>query len=743
MLEILRKEQLYAKLSKCEFWLTEVSFLGHIVSKEGIRVDPKKIEVVVEWKPPRNVTEVCSFLGLAGYYRRFVKGFSMIAAPMTRLLQKNVKYEWSEKCQGSFEKLKAFLTEAPVLTQPTCGKEYVIYSDASLNELGCVLMQEGKVVAYASRQLKPHEKNYPTHDLELAAIVFALKIWRHYLYGEKCFIYTDHKSLKYLPSQRELNLRQRRWMELIKDYDCVIDYHPGKANVVADALSRKTVQTLRALNANLSLSDDGTVVAELVARLNLLNRVLEAQKKDEKISAIIDQIRDGKETEFTVNENGVLCYKARVCVPDDDELRKAILEEAHSGSFAIHPGSTKMYQDLKMSFWWSGMKRDVSEFVTKCLVCQRVKAEHQVPSGLLQPIKIPEWKWDRITMDFVVGLPLTGRKHDSVWVVVDRLTKSAHFLPVRTDYSLDKIAELYIKEIVRLHEIPISIISYRDLRFTSRFWGKLQEAMGTRLNFSTTFHPQTDGQSERVIQILEDMLRSCAIDYEGSWDRHIPLVEFVYNNSFQSSIGMAPYEALYGRKCRTPLCWTELSERKVIGPDLIRETKEKVKIIREKLKVATDRQKSYTDMKRKDIRYEVGEKVFLKVSPWKKVMRFGKKGKLSPRFIGPYEVIEKVGPVAYKLALPPDLEKIDNVFHVSMLRRYRSDPTHIVSSETIELRPDLTYEEEPLENMALEVKELRNKKIPLVKVLWRNHKTEEATWESEETMRQQYPQLFN
>ena len=695
--------------------------------------------MVVEWKPPRNVTEIRSFLGLAGYYRRFVKGFSMIAAPMTRLLQKNVKYEWSEKCQRSFEKLKAFLTEAPVLTQPTCGKEYVIYSDASLNGLGCVLMQEGKVVAYASRQLKPHEKNYPTHDLELAAIVFALKIWRHYLYGEKCFIYTDHKSLKYLPSQRELNLRQRRWMELIKDYDCVIDYHPGKANVVADALSRKTVQTIRALNANLSLSDDGAVVAELVARPKLLNRVLEAQNKDEKISAIIDQIGDGKETEFTVNENGGLYYKDRVCVPDDDELRKAILEEAHSGSFAIHPCSTKMYQDLKMSFWWSGMKRDVSEFVTKCMVCQRVKAEHQVPSGLLQPIRIPEWKWDRITMDFVVGLPLTGRKHDSVWVVVDRLTKSAHFLLVRTDYSLDKLAELYIKEIVRLHGIPISIISDRDPRFR----GKLQEAMGTQLNFSTAFHPQTDGQSERVIQILEDMLRSCVIDYEGSWDRHIPLVEFVYNNSFQSSIGMAPYEALYGRKCRTPLCWTELSERKVIGPDLIREIEEKVKIIREKLKVATDRQKSYADMKRKDIRYEIGEKVFLKVSPWKKVMRFGKKGKLSPRFIGPYEVIEKVGPVAYRLALPPDLEKIHNVFHVSMLRRYRSDPTHIVSSETTELRPDLTYEEEPLEILAHEVKELRNKKIPLVKVLWRNHKTEEATWEKEETMRQQYPQLFN
>ena len=233
------------------------------------------------------------------------------------------------------------------------------------------------------------------------------------------------------------------------------------------------------------------------------------------------------------------------------------------------------------------------------------------------------------------------------------------------------------------------------------------------------------------------------IDLKGSWDRHIALVEFVYNNSFQSSIGMTPYEALYGRKYRTPLCWTEFSEKKVIVPDLIQETEEKVKMIRDRLKVAIDRQKLYADMKRKYIRYEIDEKVFLKVSPWKKVMRFGKKSKLSPRFIGPYEVIEKVDPVAYRLALPLELENIHSVFHVSMLRRYRSDPTHVVSSETIELRPDLTYEEDPVEILAREVKELRNKKISLVKVLWRNHKTEEATWESEETMRQQYPQLFD
>ena len=229
----MRENQLYAKFSKSEFWLQEVGFLGHIVSSDGIQVDPSKISAIVEWKPPKNVTEVRSFLGLVGYYRRFVKGFSMIATPMTRLLQKDVKFEWTKKCQQSFGRLKTLLTEAPVLVLLEPGKEFVVYSDASLNGLGCVLMQDGKVIAYALRQFKPHEKNYPTHDLELAAIIFALKIWWHYLYGETCCIFTDHKSLKYLMTQKELNLRQRRWLELIKDYDLIIDYHPGKANVVA------------------------------------------------------------------------------------------------------------------------------------------------------------------------------------------------------------------------------------------------------------------------------------------------------------------------------------------------------------------------------------------------------------------------------------------------------------------------------------------------------------------------------
>ena len=286
VLQTLRENQLFAKLSKCDFWLKEVSFLGHIVSAEGIRVDPVKIEAIVNWKPPRNVTEVRSFLGLASYYRRFVQGFSVIAFSLTRLLRKGVKFEWDDKCQSSFERLKEILVEAPVLIQPTSGRDYTMYSDASRIGLGCVLMQDGKVVAYSSRQLKPHEQNYPTHDLELADVVFALKIWRHYLYGEKCRIFTDHKSLKYLLTQKDLNLRQRRWLELLKDYDCIIDYHPGKANVVADALSRKMISALTLKDYDCRFAPDGALLAQLNVIPDLRQMIVNAQKNDDKLQEL-------------------------------------------------------------------------------------------------------------------------------------------------------------------------------------------------------------------------------------------------------------------------------------------------------------------------------------------------------------------------------------------------------------------------------------------------------------------------
>ncbi|CAL9001523.1 unnamed protein product [Prunus brigantina] len=320
VLKTLRRKQLYAKFSKCQFWLDRVDFLGHVISAEGIYVDPCKVEAVLNWVQPTSVTEIRSFLGLAGYYRRFVEGFSSIAAPLTRLTRKDVKFEWTEECEQSFQELKKRLTTAPVLALPDDSGNFVIYSDASLQGLGCVLMQHDRVIAYASRQLKKHEQNYPVHDLELAAVVFALKIWRHYLYGETCQIFTDHKSLKYLFTHRELNMRQWRWLELIKDYDCTIEYHPGRANVVADALSRNVggslahlrmaylplLVELRKDGVDLEMTPRGGMLASVHVRPILVERVIAAQLGDPNLCMIRSEVESGTWTDYAIRKDGAL-----------------------------------------------------------------------------------------------------------------------------------------------------------------------------------------------------------------------------------------------------------------------------------------------------------------------------------------------------------------------------------------------------------------------------------------------------
>ena len=346
-------------------------------------------------------------------------------------------------------------------------------------------------------------------------------------------------------------------------------------------------------------------------------------------------------------------------------------------------------------------------------------------------------------MDFVIGLPRTQRQYDAIWVIVDRLTKSAHFLPVNVEDSLEKLAKLYVDEIVRLHGVPVSIVSDRDPRFTSRFWPSLQTVLGTRLHFSTTFHPQTDGQSERTIQTLEGMLRACVMEFKGSWDTHLALMELAYNNSYQASIDIAPFEALYGRKCRTLVCWDEVGERRLVGPELVQITSEKVKVVHDNLKIARDRQKSYADNRRRDLQFKIGDQVFLKISPWKGALRFGKRGKLSPRYIGPYEIVSKVGPVAYKLKLPPELSRIRDTFHVSMLRKYIPDPSHVLREQPVQLKENWTYEETPVQIVGHKEQVLRSKVIQLVKVLWKNQEREETTWKPKAQMRHQYPHLFS
>ncbi|KAL4025841.1 hypothetical protein IC575_014247 [Cucumis melo] len=727
VLETLRANKLYAKFSKCEFWLRKVTFLGHVVSSEGVYVDPAKIEAVTNWPRPSTVSEIRSFLGLAGYYRRFVEDFSRIASPLTQLTRKGTPFVWSPACKSSFRELKQKLVTAPVLTVPDGSGSFVIYSDASKKGLGCVLMQQGKVVAYASRQLKSHEKNYPTHDLELAAVVFALKIWRHYL----------------------------RWLELVKDYDCEILYHPGKANVVADALSRKVAHSAALITKQTPLLRDferaeiavsiGEVtlrLAQLSVQPTLRQKIIVTQLNDLYLVEKRCMVETGQGENFSISSDDGLMFEGRLCVPEDSVVKTELLSEAQSSPFTMHLGSTKMYQDLRSVYWWRNMKREVADFVSRCLVCQQVKVPRQRPVGLLQPLSVPGWKWECVSMDFITGLPKTLKGYTVIWVVVDKLTKSAHFVPGKSTYTASKWGQLYMTEIVRLHGVPVSIISDRDTRFTSKFWKGLQLALGTRLDFSTTFHPQTDGQTERLNQILEDMLRACVLEFSRSWDSHLHMMEFAYNNSYQATIGMAPFEALYGKCCRSPVCWSEVGEQRMLGPELVQTTNADIQKIRARMLTAQSRQKSYADVRRKNLEFEVGDMVFLKVAPMKGVLRFVKKGKLSPRFVGPFEILERIGPVAYRLALPPSFSAVHDVFHVSMLRKYVADPTHVVDFEPLQVSENLSYEEQPVEVLAREVKKLGSREISLVKVLWQNHGVEEATWEKEEDMRAQYPELF-
>ncbi|GFS36766.1 hypothetical protein Acr_00g0047920 [Actinidia rufa] len=543
-------------------------------------------------------------------------------------------------------------------------------------EFSDVFPDELPVIAYASRQLRPHEKNYPTHDLELAAVVFALKIWRHYLYGVTCEVFTDHKSLKYLFTQKELNMRQRRWLELIKDYDILIQSHPGKTNVVADALSRKstvnlarliTLQTplfieLERTEIEMVAPDTNTMLTTMIAQPTLIEIVKRRQPEDPYLWKVYEEMLVNPKLDFTLQDKA-LRFQGRLCVPNISEVKRQVLEEAHNTKFTMHPGGTKMYRNLKEIFWWPGMKKEIAEFVSRY-----------------------------------------------------RLTKSAHFLPVKTTYSLSKYANLYIAEIIRLHGTPISIVLDRDLR-------------------------RTDSQRE-LSRLLEDMLRLCVLDFQGNWEMHLPLVEFVYNNSFHTSIGMAPYEALYGRKCRSPICWTEVGERQMLGPEIVQLTTDKIKVIQQRLQTVQSCQKSYADVRRRDLEFGEGDHVFLKISPSKGINHFGKRGKLKPRYIGPFEILQRIGTVAYRIALPPELSHVHDVFHVSMLRKYIHDPAHVIHHYPLDMRKDLSYVETPIEIVDRRDQVLRNKVIPLVRVVWRNHSYEESTWEREDEIRERYIHLY-
>ncbi|GJW95110.1 putative reverse transcriptase domain-containing protein [Tanacetum coccineum] len=368
--------------------------------------------------------------------------------------------------------------------------------------------------------------------------------------------------------------------------------------------------------------------------------------------------------------DGTLCLKNKSWIPCFGNLRALIMHESHKSKYSIHPGSDKMYQDLNKLYWWPNMKAKIATYVSKCMTCAKVKAEYQKPSSLLvQPI-IPIRKWENITMDFVTKLPKMTSGQDTIWIIIDRLTKFAHFLPMKETDSMKKLTRQYLKEVVSRHGVPVLIISDRDSKFTSHFWKSLNEA-------------------------LEDMPRACVMDFGKGWDRHLPLIEFSYNNSYHTSIKVAPFEALYGRKCRSPICWAEVGDAQLTGPEIVRETTEKIIQIKHRLQASRDRQRSYADKRRKPLEFQVGDKVMLKVSPWKGVIRFGKRGKLNPRYIGPFKILAKVRTVAYRLELPEKLSRVHSTFHVSNLKKCLSDEPLAIPLDEIHVDDKLNFIEEP------------------------------------------------
>jgi hypothetical protein len=389
------------------------------------------------------------------------------------------------------------------------------------------------VISYSSRQLRRHEEHYPTHDLELAVVMMALMTWCHYLLGNVVHIYTDHKSLKYIFTQLDLNMRQQRWLELIKDYELEVHYHPRKVNVVADALSRK-VHCNYLPAVPLTEEESSTRVLPNLSLFNitltptLRDEIKAAQKNDKGMGHIKRRMQEGdpKIACFREDADGTLLFKERLVVPRKEALKKKILDEAHTSWYSIHPGSTKMYHDMRQQFWWIRMKREAAHYVSECDTCRKVKADYMKPGGLLQPLSIPEWKWDNISIYFIVSLPLTTHKFDSIWVIMDQLSKSAHFIPINTNYKVQKHAEVYVAHVLCLHGVSKTIISDRCSQFVSRFREQLHVTLGTHMIHSSSYHPQTDGQTERVKQILEDMLRACVLEHQGSWYQNLPWAEF-------------------------------------------------------------------------------------------------------------------------------------------------------------------------------------------------------------------------
>ncbi len=700
VLEVLQKHQLYANISKCEFLQPEMDFLGYRVTADGLTMDANKVKAISDWPPLSSVKEVRSFLGLAGYYRRFVKDFSMIASPLTELIKKDIEFKWTETEQSSMNKLKQAIISAPILVAPNPQFPYMLSTDASGFAVGATLAQNQgnglQPVSFLSRKLNPAERNYAVHEQELLAVVYALREWRHYLHGCKFTVITDHHSLKYIHTQPTLTARQARWLETLQEFDFEIQYRPGKENVVADALSRRPD-----LNA-ITLAQR----RKQLTREKLLKSIKLAYPTDKFCKTILD---NPPGVPFDI-KNGIIYKDDRIVVPSVSTIRAQILYEYHDTAVAGHLGIQKTFEKVTRHFYWKEIQRSVKDYVRSCITCQKVKPSNQAPMGLLKPIEIPKRRWEVVTMDLIVKLPKTKRGHDAIMVFVDKLSKMVHYAPTKVTADANTLARIFLHEVVRLHGFPEKLIADRDSRFTSYFWKAIMARLGTKVALSSAYHPQTDAQTERANRTLEDILRSFTNTRKRDWDLHLDMAEFAVNNSIHSSSLYTPFYLNYGQHPRTLMdnLVTEDDTDPTVST-LLDQLQDDLVTVQKNLEVAQVNQKKYADTRRRPHDFLVGEEVLLSTSKFRRQEKLGKK------YMGPFQIMKKVTEDTFELALPQTL-KIHPVIHVSRLKKFNRsielrDQETIAQGNNESLNESNELGEKELERMYAEARNFKGIRV--------------------------------
>src|SRR3954453_17077951 len=722
VLQVLQEKQLYAKLSKCDFFKHEIGFLGHVINEHGIKMESSKVNAVTNWPIPTNVHELRSFLGLAGYYRRFVKDFSMIASPLTALLHKNQKYEWGADQDNAFTALKQAVSSAPLLIIPDPQLPYTLVTDASGYAIGAALCQDHgnglQPCAFLSRKMNDAERNYPVHEQELLAIVHALREWRHYLLGNRITIITDHRSLQYLATQDKLSARQTRWSEFLQQFEYEIRYRPGRDNQVADSLSRRPDHTLAAIHQS-SLNIDG--------------ELLETIKAEYDNDSATKQIITNGHSYYKVTNAMIYTLDNKLYVPSNDSIITRIIAEHHDTPLNGHLGEHKTFDRVSRSYFWPGMRKAIRQHIQRCQSCQANKSSNQLPIGLLQPLDIPGKRWETVSMDLITSLPSTRRGHDAIIVFVDKFSKMVHYAATTTTCTAVDVARIFFDTVVKLHGIPQHIVSDRDPRFTSRFRKQLWILLGTELKMSTSHYPQTDGQTEQSNRTLEDILRHCVSKRQDDWDQHLTAAEVAVNSSVHASTGFTPFYLNYGDHPYFPthIPLDTINNNAVY--ELMQKLERNIELARNNMQTARDKQTHYANQHRREVVFKEGEMVWLSTQHLN--LPDGITRKLSSRYTGPFQILEVISPVNYKLAIPEEWanKRMPPVFHVSLLNRYvpgtdseSSDP-RIVDIQSSEEEPEY------------EVKRIIGKRLGKDKqveylILWKGYPESEATWENSDVV---------